>query len=155
MLKALVSDGFAILKVGPGLTFALREAFYGLDLIAAFLFPGKRPETLAAVIERVMTAEPKYWDKYYHGSADACRLQRHFSYSDRIRYYWTQPDVSAAVAALFHILDGVVIPETLISQHLKGLYPKLRSGAVRPEAGALAIAAVDVVLEDYFEACRT
>ena len=33
-LEALVRDGFAILKVGPWLTFALREALYGLDLIA-------------------------------------------------------------------------------------------------------------------------
>jgi D-tagatose-1,6-bisphosphate aldolase subunit GatZ/KbaZ len=31
----------------------------------------------------------------------------------------------------------------------------VRSGVVKPEAGALAIAAVDVVLEDYFEACRS
>ena len=36
-LRHLVDDGFAILKVGPGLTFALREAFYGLDSIAAEL----------------------------------------------------------------------------------------------------------------------
>lgn len=155
MLRALVNDGFAILKVGPGLTFALREAFYGLDLIADFLFPGRRIETLAAVAERVMTAEPKYWDKYYHGSPDECRLQRHFSYSDRIRYYWPQPEISAAVTELFALLDGVVVPETLISQYLQGLYPRVRSGAVKPQAGALAIAAVDVVLEDYFEACRT
>lgn len=33
-LAALVEDGFAILKVGPGLTFVLREALYGLDAIA-------------------------------------------------------------------------------------------------------------------------
>ena len=33
-LSQLVDDGFPILKVGPGLTFALREAFYGLDAIA-------------------------------------------------------------------------------------------------------------------------
>ncbi len=31
------ANGFAILKVGPGLTFALREALYGLDHIAADL----------------------------------------------------------------------------------------------------------------------
>ena len=36
-LAALVEDGFAILKVGPGLTFALREALYGLDAIATEL----------------------------------------------------------------------------------------------------------------------
>ena len=39
-LADLVRDGFAILKVGPGLTFALREALYGLDRIAEELFPG-------------------------------------------------------------------------------------------------------------------
>ena len=38
-LKALVRDGFAILKVGPGLTFALREALYALEHIAAELCP--------------------------------------------------------------------------------------------------------------------
>ena len=38
-LARLVRDGFAILKVGPGLTFAMREALYGLDEIAAALFP--------------------------------------------------------------------------------------------------------------------
>lgn len=36
-LSALVQDGFSILKVGPGLTFALREALYGLDAIAETL----------------------------------------------------------------------------------------------------------------------
>jgi len=153
-LRSLVADGFAILKVGPGLTFALREAFYGLDLIAEFLFPGKRPEMLIATMERVLTEDPKNWNKYYHGSAEEQHLQRHFSYSDRIRYYWPHPEVSAAVAALFDTLDGVIIPETLISQYLQGSYARVRQGLVKPEAKALALAAVDVVLEDYFEACR-
>src|SRR5581483_1706238 len=38
-LARLVRDGFAILKVGPGLTFAMREALYGLDWIAAEIDP--------------------------------------------------------------------------------------------------------------------
>ena len=38
-LAALVEDGFAILKVGPWLTFALRETLYGLDEIARVLLP--------------------------------------------------------------------------------------------------------------------
>ena len=153
-LRALVSDGFAILKVGPGLTFALREAFYGLDLIANVLFPEKRRETLAAVIERIMTADPRNWEKYYDGSPEERRLQRHFSYSDRMRYYWPHPEVTAAVDALFSILQGVAIPETMISQYLQGLYPRVRRAKIKPEAKTLAIAAVDTVLEDYFEACR-
>ncbi|GGB02236.1 D-tagatose-bisphosphate aldolase, class II, non-catalytic subunit [Brucella endophytica] len=152
-LRSLVNDGFAILKVGPGLTFSLREAFYGLDRIAEFLFPGKRKETLQATMERVLTVEPKNWEKYYHGSPDEQHLQRHFSYSDRIRYYWPQPQVTAAVDELFTLLDGLTIPETLISQDLAGLYPAVRQGRAIPTAAGLALAAVDKVLEDYFEAC--
>lgn len=153
-LRRLVLDGFSILKVGPGLTFALREAFYGLDRVADFLFPGKRRETLLDTVERVLTAEPKNWEKYYHGTADEQRLQRHFSYSDRIRYYWPHPEINAAVSELFAILDGVEIPETLISQYLQASYTAVREGRVKPQAEALALAAVDHVLEDYFEACR-
>jgi D-tagatose-1,6-bisphosphate aldolase subunit GatZ/KbaZ len=153
-LRRLVLDGFAILKVGPGLTFALREAFYGLDEIAAFLFPGRRSATLLATIEAVLTAEPKNWEKYYHGTADEQRLQRHFSYSDRVRYYWPDATIDAALKDLFAILDGVEIPETLISQYLQGSYDAVRSGKVARSAEALALHAVDRVLEDYFEACR-
>ncbi|MCM2402647.1 D-tagatose-bisphosphate aldolase, class II, non-catalytic subunit [Rhizobium sp. S153] len=153
-LRRLVLDGFSILKVGPGLTFALREAFYGLDRVADFLFPGKRHETLLDTVERVLTAEPKNWEKYYHGTADEQRLQRHFSYSDRIRYYWPHPEINAAVSELFAILDGVEIPEMLISQYLQASYTAVREGRVKPQAEALALAAVDHVLEDYFEACR-
>lgn len=153
-LRDLVSDGFAILKVGPGLTFALREALYGLDQIAAFLFPDARKQTLASVTESVMREEPANWGKYYHGSPEAQRLQRHFSYSDRIRYYWPHPKVADAVEELLSLLEGVNIPETLISQYLPGSYERVRDGEVAAKAKPLAIAAVDRVLEDYFAACR-
>ena len=153
-LRRLVEDGFAILKVGPGLTFALREALYGLDEIAEFLFPGRRSETLGTVFERIMICEPKNWEKYYHGTADEKRLQRHFSYSDRIRYYWPQPDVAQAASTLMALLKGVAIPETLISQYLRGCYEPVRNGLIKPDAHSLAIGYVDLVLRDYFEACR-
>lgn len=153
-LRQLVLDGFAILKVGPGLTFALREAYYGLDQIAEFLFAGRRREMLVTTVERVLIQNPKNWEKYYHGSAEQQHLQRHFSYSDRIRYYWPHPEIDNAVKELFAMLDGMVIPETLISQYLQGIYPAARDGRVKPEANALAIAAVDRILDDYFTACR-
>jgi len=153
-LRRLVLDGFAILKVGPGLTFALREAYYGLDRIAEFLFAGKRKETLVATIERVLTAEPKNWEKYYHGSEADRLIQRHFSYSDRVRYYWPHCEIDAAVTAMFTLLDGVDIPETLISQYLQASYCRVRAGKVKPRAQDLTIAAIDHVLDGYFEACR-
>jgi D-tagatose-bisphosphate aldolase class II non-catalytic subunit len=106
-LSALVQGGFSILKVGPGLTFALREALYGLDALAGTLFPGRRARTLLQVMEAVMQADPGNWDSYYHGSDAERAIMRHYSYSDRIRYYWPQPEAGAAVAELLDLSAGV------------------------------------------------
>ncbi|MCB8881320.1 D-tagatose-bisphosphate aldolase, class II, non-catalytic subunit [Acidisoma cellulosilytica] len=152
-LTALVQDGFAILKVGPGLTFVLREALYGLDAIAEELFPGQRKSTLRAAMEGVMLAAPDNWDRYYEGTPAERALQRHFSYSDRIRYYWPQPEAAAAVAALFDLLDGVDLPETLIGQYLGARYAAVRAGRLPPRAHALALAAVEALMLDYISAC--
>lgn len=147
-LAALVEDGFAILKVGPGLTFALREALYGLDAIADTLF-GPADESLYATMERLMLVDPQYWASHYPGTPDEQRLQRHFSYSDRIRYYWTQADAVAAVERLLARLEGVAIPEPLVSQYLARLYPEVATGRLVPEARALCLAAVERALAPY------
>ncbi len=154
-LSALVRDGFAILKVGPGLTFALREALYGLDQIAAFLDRLPEEETLRAKMESLLLAEPKNWEKYYHGDAEELRLQRHFSYSDRIRYYWPHPQAVAAVDALLKRLEGRKIPETLISQYLGTLYPAVAAGAVEATPHALMVEAVRNVVRTYGRAVGT
>jgi len=151
-LSDLVHDGFAILKVGPGLTFALREALYGLDQIAAFLDKLPEEETLRGKMEALLLAEPKNWEKYYHGDAEELRLQRHFSYSDRIRYYWPHPAATAAVDALLKRLEGRKIPETLISQYLGTLYPAVASGAVEATPHALMVEAVRNVVRTYGKA---
>ena len=78
-LSALVRDGFPILKVGPGVTFAYREALYALDLIATELVPGYGERPLFHAMEDVMTAHPKDWQGHYHGDERALRLQRHYS----------------------------------------------------------------------------
>jgi D-tagatose-1,6-bisphosphate aldolase subunit GatZ/KbaZ len=152
-LSALVEDGFAILKVGPWLTFALREALYGLDQIAQALAPAPPEESLPAVMERLMLREPDNWRKYYHGTVDEARIQRHFSYSDRIRYYWPSPDARRAVDRLLSRLEGRTIPETLISQYLAALYPAVARGEVKADPEALMIAAVQRVLHLYSQAC--
>lgn len=154
-LTSLVRDGFAILKVGPGLTFVLREALYGLDAIAEELFPDQRSQTLRAAMEAVMMEAPKNWDRYYHGSDAERALQRHFSYSDRIRYYWPAPAAEQAVSELLGLLGDDVLPETLIAQHLGGLYPDVRAGRLKPKARNLAIAAVERLTQDYVAACVT
>ncbi|WP_315974444.1 class II D-tagatose-bisphosphate aldolase non-catalytic subunit [Devosia neptuniae] len=77
------ADVRAILKVGPWLTFVLREALYGLDLISGEM-TGK--SGLKAGMEALM--QPEHWQHYYPGDTVEQRLQRHYSYPDRIRYYW-------------------------------------------------------------------
>ncbi len=150
-LSALVDGGFGILKVGPGLTFALREALYGLDLIHQTLFTNAGMPRLYKVMETVMLDVPDHWESHYGGSAEEQRLQRHFSYSDRIRYYWPDKTVSAAVDQLFAELS-TPIPETLISQHLGRIYPDVVAGRVKPLARDLCLAAIDAALAPYSQA---
>ena len=153
-LAALVRDGFAILKVGPWLTFALREALYGLDSIAQALCAAPAEEGLPAAMEALMLREPENWRKYYEGSADELRVQRHFSFSDRIRYYWPRPEAQAAVDRLFARLGERDIPEPLVSQYLGALYPAVADGALPARPRELAIAAVRRILARYDRACQ-
>jgi D-tagatose-1,6-bisphosphate aldolase subunit GatZ/KbaZ len=148
-LRALVEDGFAILKVGPWLTFALREALYGLDHIAAILDPAFSRHGLMTSMEELMLQEPANWQKYYHGDDAEQRLQRHFSYSDRIRYYWPHPRAVQAVNRLLSFFEGRTIPETLVSQYLAAVYPAVAEGRTACRAHDLLTASVYRVLDIY------
>ena len=152
-LRALVDDGFAILKVGPGLTFALREALYGLDHIADILDPAAGRTALRAAMERLMSREPANWARYYEGDGAALFAKRHFSYSDRIRYYWPHVEAQAAVDALMARLGEREIPATLVSQYLPRLWDAVRDGAVPARPRDLSIAAVRTALAPYSAAC--
>jgi D-tagatose-1,6-bisphosphate aldolase subunit GatZ/KbaZ len=105
-------------------------------------------------MEALMLKEPGNWRKYYDGSPDELRLQRHFSFSDRIRYYWPRPEAQAAVDRLFAKLGDKPIPEPLISQYLGGLYPEVAGGSLGARPRELVIGAVLQVLRRYDHACR-
>ncbi len=132
-LADMVEDHFAVMKVGPHLTFAYREALFGLEAIAVEmgLAPGLRQ-----VMEAEMLANPGYWRGHYHGGAAAEKLARAFSFSDRARYYWPNENIRAAVDALLRDLSGVEIPYSLLSQYLPLQYEEIRAGRLenRPEA---------------------
>src|SRR5262249_8241955 len=122
-LRALVEDHFAVLKVGPELTFALREALFALEAIERELLARRAPERLSGLreaLERAMRADPRHWRAYY-GEADeeTLRLRRAFSLSDRARYYWPVPEVQEAVRRLLANLDAERLPAGLLRQHLK------------------------------------
>ncbi len=147
-LRELVRDGFGILKVGPWLTFALREALYGLDYLRRAGDP-RRP-SLMETMEQQMLADPRHWHRHYAGTDAELRLARHFSYSDRIRYYWNTPAASAAAAAI--IDDPAPLAPAAISQALPRLYEAVRDNRVPPVARALVIAHIRLVLACYRDA---
>jgi len=152
LLQALVRDHFAILKVGPGLTFALRETLWALADIAAEMGEQGNSGFKDTVLD-VMRAEPDYWRKYYH---DAAHLQfdQQFSLSDRIRYYWPHPRIQAAQAALIANLERRPAPLTLLSQYLPFHYEAVREGRVRNAPLALLKEGVARVLRQYMRACQ-
>lgn len=151
-LAQLVRDGFGILKVGPKLTFALREALYALDLIASDLVPeyGHRP--LYTAMEILMTQEPTHWNRHYVGSDAEQRTLRHYSLSDRIRYYWASAPAQAAVTRLFNTVSGRIIPLPLIWQHLPG-GDGFADRPLNPED--VIIWRVTQCLKSYHAACAT
>jgi len=127
----MVKDHFAILKVGPWLTFAFREAVFALGVIERELLAYRRGVRLSQVreaLEGAMLRNPVYWRSYYHGSEDEIHLARIYSYSDRCRYYWGDPKVQQELAQLRANLDAYPAPPTLFSQHLPSQYEAIRSG---------------------------
>jgi D-tagatose-1,6-bisphosphate aldolase subunit GatZ/KbaZ len=156
-LKRLVEDGVAILKVGPALTFALRECFFGLESIereVLIRLPGARPSRLAETLERAMMNDPSHWKGYYAGDEARQRFARRYSFSDRVRYYWSVPAVVRAVETLLVNLTGGSIPLPLLSQHLPLQYRAVREGLVAPDPAALLRESVCVVLRQYSAAVR-
>ncbi len=151
-LRALVEDHFAILKVGPALTFAFREAVFALAAIEEELgLP--EPSRIRDVLEQVMVERPDHWRKYYPGTPEEQRLARAFSFSDRVRYYWPDPRVQAALTRLLDNLSRRAIPLSLLSQYLPLEYRRVRAGHISPRPRDLILAHIEDVLENYRIAC--
>lgn len=152
-LAQLVRDHWAILKVGPGLTFNLREGLFALSHIEDELIPEGERSNLRQVIEDRMVAEPSRWEVYYTGTKDEQRIARRYSYSDRMRYYWPDEQIKAARAKLMENLDGVDIPLPLLSQYLPLQYGRVREGALEPTPENLLIDRVRDAIRPYAAAC--
>lgn len=153
-LAALVRDHFAILKVGPGLTFALREALWALDAIEAEWIDDDRRARLREVTLRRMQESPGYWQRYYHGTGRALTTDLQYSLSDRIRYYWPDPAIESARARLFDNLRADPPPLPLVSQYLPHALHAVRNGTATFDPQSLAMAHISAVLDDYHHACQ-
>ena len=153
--RALLHDHFAILKVGPQLTFALREALFGLSAIEKELLSGERQcSELPRVCERIMLEEPNHWVRHHPPSQPQSRWRRLYSYSDRIRYYWSHPRIRRALDRLLENLSRTEIPMPLLSQFLPSQYQAVRDGTLSLEPRQLALHRVMEVTSMYSAACR-
>ena len=150
-LRAMVEDGFAILKVGPALTFAFREAVFALAEMEEALCA--TPSRIREALEAAMLADPRHWEKHYSGDERRQKVARQFSFSDRVRYYWNTPQVRLAFEQLMTNLGETALPLTLLSQYLPEQYEKVRAGEVKNHPRELLLARVMDVLDDYAFAC--
>jgi D-tagatose-1,6-bisphosphate aldolase subunit GatZ/KbaZ len=151
-LRSLVEDHFGILKVGPWLTFAFREAVFALAEMEEILVEGAT-SNIRQVLEARMLANPANWHKHYGGSPRQQQIARFYSFSDRIRYYWADPQVQAALDSLLANLGDSPLPLSLLSQHLPRQYDCLRLGTLRNTPRAILLDSVVHVLDDYAFAC--
>lgn len=143
-LKNLVRDHFAILKVGPGLTFAFREAVFALAMIENELIEKDQCSNIVQVLDEVMLKRPEHWNKYYSGDVTEQAFKRKYSLSDRIRYYWAQPEVENSLSKLMQNLGDKILP-----------YPLLRKFASVTDRTAKQVIEFKIkkVLENYLVAC--
>ncbi|HEU5336735.1 MAG TPA: class II D-tagatose-bisphosphate aldolase, non-catalytic subunit [Terriglobales bacterium] len=156
-LARMVTDHFAILKVGPALTFAFREAVFALSAIERELLAwrgGMRLSRVREELDAAMLRNPIYWRPYYPGSAEEQRLARAFSLSDRCRYYWHETAVQEELRRLLANLAGESLPMGLLSQYLPSEYEAVRQGRLPAEPGALIRHHIRAILAVYAGACR-
>ncbi len=157
-LAQMVKDHFSILKVGPALTFAFREAVFALSVIERELLgsrPAIRLSRVREELEAAMLRDPIYWRPYYHGDSIDLQLARAFSLSDRCRYYWHEAAVQKELDQLLANLAACRIPFGLLSQYLPQECDPVRRGSLKAEPSAMIHHHIRAVLEIYAAACRS
>ena len=148
-LKDMVEDGIAILKVGPALTYGLREALFALSFMEKELVPPAEQARFPEVLEEVMLAQPGNWKKHYHGDEQALRLARRYSFSDRARYYINLPEVQSAIDKLFDNLRKYEIPMNMLHQFMPAQFEAIRAGKLDRDPKALALYGIELFMHDY------
>jgi D-tagatose-1,6-bisphosphate aldolase subunit GatZ/KbaZ len=155
-LKSMVHDHFAILKVGPWLTFAFREAVFALAEIEEEWLSRRQGVQVSGVreaLEQAMLENPVHWKGYYRGNEAALQFARKYSYSDRARYYWPQSHVAEALQRLIANLVANPAPTSLLSQYLPRQCEAVRNGAIENQPEHLIRYKILEVIDQYAVAC--
>ena len=148
-LKEMVEDGIAILKVGPALTFSLREGLFALAMMEKQLVPHREQSEFIEVMEEVMMENPSNWEKHYRGTEKQLAIKRKYSFSDRCRYYFAHSKLQTAVNKLFKNLEDVNIPLSMLRQYMPMQYIKVRDGILPLNPRELVEDCVVHLIEDY------
>lgn len=149
-LSNMKRDGIAILKVGPAVTFALREALFALECVERAIHasaPGGGYSDFAATLDAAMLENPDNWIRHYHGTAEEIALKRKYSLSDRCRYYLGDRRVNGALERLCKNVES--IPLGLLMQYLPKQADKVLSGELSPDAKSLIKSKIKDILETY------
>ena len=154
LLCAMVEDGIRILKVGPALTFALREALFSLEMIERETVNTASLSHFRDTLDEAMLRAPMQWRKHYHGDDAALRLARSFSFSDRARYYLNTDTVAASMKLLLSNLGAQPVPLMLLSQFMPFQYEKVRAGRLANEPAALIEDHISRCINHYLHATR-
>ena len=154
-LAAMVKDHFTILKVGPCLTNAFREAVFTLEKIETECLKSRRNVTRSDIrmaLERVMTTSPEHWRSHYHGAEEELRRLRGSSRLDRIRYYWGYPEVESALVRL-HANLSPEFPAELIERLGFAADVPLPDGESAISPAAFIRSRIQKALQPYLAAC--
>ena len=146
-LHDLVASRFAILKVGPELTAAYREAVVAMACIEEQL-PIAVKSNIMSVIAKVMDADPKYWRGYIPNDSRT-ELMKIFGLSDRIRYYWPNGAIQNALKILHSNIDRAANEIGLIAQ-----FAELPEQQMFPLSQEIIQAKVGRVVAKYLSACH-
>lgn len=148
-LKQMVEDGIRILKVGPGLTFAYREALFGLSMIEKLLISEDKQSRFIEVLDEAMLENPGKWQIYYHGTDLEIATKRAYSFSDRTRYYLPVQKVQDAIITLESNFDSKELPLNLLSQYFPVQYRKIVEGQLNNHYEAIIDDVVGIAIDDY------
>ncbi|MCL2818768.1 MAG: class II D-tagatose-bisphosphate aldolase, non-catalytic subunit [Actinomycetia bacterium] len=157
-LKEMVEDGIALLKVGPALTFALRETLFALsDIEEDPLLDNPNGQGSLSHFKEVlvdaMKDDPTYWQHHYHSKGKKkLDHQLKYSLSDRCRYYLSYPQVKDSIDTLMNNIDTLDIPASIWKSHLPQQYHKVRDGELALEARALVKDHIKDRIADYLYA---
>jgi len=155
-LEQMSQDHFAILKVGPWLTYAFREAIIALSYIEKTLLSSKTHQLsqINRILEQTMIKHPQHWQNHYQGNKQKLELDRTYSYSDRIRYYWPFEKIQQSLQKLIDNLSKIPIPPTLLSQFMPTQYLHFRQGLISIKPQELILDKIMEVTQIYSKACH-